>query len=535
MSKRFALLAALLAVALVALGCGSNDDGSQAGSTGSAAEGTSESFDLSWADGSPSVLDSSKAFNTGTIRSVSPVLEGLVKLDEDGRIQPALAESVERRDATTYAYKLREGVRFSDGAPLTPEDVVYSLKRYQARDSQNSAEYENVESIAAEGDTIVVKLKEPNVTWQYVPAFAGYVVQKAHAERVGSRKLGTPGNLPIGTGPWKFDSFKPDVGLEYSPNPLWWGGETQAKRISVKFINDQPATALALRSGEADGTLNEANIKTFGNIPGVSLLRTEGPDEFFVSLPTTTAPFDDVHVRRAVAHAVNREGFVKSVLNGAGSVNDSVVPPTLLEQLASKEQVDETLAALPSYPYDIDKAKQEMAQSRYPDGFTTTTTVPSSLPEFTRLAQVLKADLEKIGIKLNIVETTDSAWLAVYYGPRDRVGLSVVKLNGLYPDANQLLSFTLDPAQARVNGLNSANFKDPRIARLILEQRREDDGAKRLDMIAEILRISNEEAAYVPIAQTERLGALSDKYVMPGYSAWAQYGPWPLEIRPAAE
>lgn len=535
MRKKFASLVALLVVALVALGCGSNDDGNSTGSTAPVAEGTSESFDLTWADGSPTVLDSAKAFNLGTLRNVSPVLEGLVKIDKDGRVQPALAESVERQDSTTYAYKLREGVRFSDGAPLTSEDVVYSMKRYQAKDSQNSADYANVASITAEGDTIVVKLKEPNETWQYVPAYAGYVVQKAHAERVGTKKLGTPGNLPIGTGPWKFDSFKPDVGLEYSPNPNWWGGETQAQNISVKFINDQPATALAMRSGEADGTFNEANVKVFGGIPGVSLLRTLGPDEFFVSMPTTAAPFDDIHVRRAVAHAINREGFVKSVLNGAGTANNSLVPPSLLDNLDSKEQVDATLASLPSYPYDLDKAKAELAQSGYPDGFTTTTTVPSSLPEFTRLAQVLKADFEKIGITLNIRETTDSDWLSVFYGPRDKVGLFIAKLNGQYPDPNQMLGWTLDSAQATVNGLNIANFKDPQVDRLIREQRQEPDGAKRLSAIGEILRVSNEEVPYVPIAQTERLAALSDKYVMSDYSPWVTYGPWPLEIKPAAE
>jgi peptide/nickel transport system substrate-binding protein len=534
MNRKFASLAALLLVALVALGCGSKDEGS---STGAAAEGTSESFDLRWADGSPTVLDSAKAFNLGTLRTVSPVLEGLVKIDKDGKVQPALAESIERRDPTTYAYKLREGVEFSDGKPLTAEDVIYSMKRYQAKDSQNSADYANVASIEAEGegDTIVVKLKEPDETWQYVPAYAGYVVQKAHAEKVGTKKLGTPGNLAIGTGPWKFDSFKPDVGLEYAPNPRWWGGETQAQRISVRFINDQPATALALRSGDAVGTFNEPNVKVFGSIPGLNLLRAQGPDEFFVSMPTTAAPFDDIHVRRAVAHAVNREGFVKSVLNGAGRANNSLVPPTLLENLAPKDEVDAVLESLPSYPYDLEKAKEELAQSKYPDGFTTTTTVPSSLPEFTRLAQVLKADFEKIGITLDIRETTDSDWLSVFYGPRDKVGLFIAKLNGQYPDPNQMLGWTLDSDQAKVNGLNIANFKDPHVDRLIREQRQEPDGAKRLSAIGEILKISNERVPYVPIAQTERLGALSDEYVMSNYSPWVTYGPWPLEIKPAAE
>ncbi len=537
MRKSCVSLLGALALAMVAFGCGS-DSGSSSGGGGTstgASAGTSAEYDLRWADGAVPTLDPVKGFNQGTLRNAALVLEGLVQLDRDGKVQPALAESVEERDETTYVYKLREGVRFSDGRPLTIEDVLYSLERYRGRDSQNAGEYANVASIEAEGDNaVVVKLKQPDQTWQFVPTFAGYITQKAYTEKVGARNLGTPANLPLGTGPWKFDSYKPDAGIELSPNPNWRDGRTQARNISIRFIPDSSGTALALRSGEVDGTFNEPNVKTFGNIPSVNLLQTPAPDEFFLSFNTIVEPFDDVHVRRAIAYATNREGFVKSALSGAGTVNDTITPASLLANVSSQAEVDDMIASLRKYPYDLEAARSELAQSRYPDGFTTEVPIPSSLPEFLSLGQILAADLKQIGITLKIRETTDSDWLAILYGPRDKLGLFINKYGGAYPDPNQLLSLTLDPAQARVNGLNSANFRDATVGKLLDEQRSEPDGSKRLAAIGEILRISQEELPYQPVAQPKRMVAVSDKYVLSDFSPWLVLSPWALKIRPAA-
>lgn len=526
------LLGALMLAALaVGCGSGSNGGGSTAGGGGTSA-GTSADYNLRWAETSVPNLDPVRNYNQGTDEIAALALEGLTQFDKTGKVQPNLAESISRPDPTTYVYKLRPGVKFSDGKPLTAEDVVFTLNRYRGRDSQQAAQYGTVKSVKAQGDTVVVKLTKPDETWPVTTATA-FIQEKANVEKVGSRNIGAPGSLPIGTGPWKFDSFDPDVAVQLSPNPYWRGPRTQARNISIKMVKDASATVLALRSGEIDGTFNANDVKTFQNIPGVQLLQTPAPDEYFVSFNTLVKPFDDVHVRRAIAYAIDREGWVKAALNGAGTVDDTLSPPSSFASFG-KAAVDKMASSLRTYPYDLAAARRELAQSRYPHGFTTTTTTLSSLPPFVSLSQIMAADLKKIGITMKIKETTTADWLAILYGPRDKFGLFIDEYGGLPPDPNSVIALLLDPAQARVNGLNSANVRDPTVGKLLAQQRGEPDPAKRLAEIGEVLRTNNEQMWYQPIAEPKRLMALSDKYVLSDYSAWMWDTPWAQHIKPAS-
>lgn len=533
--KRLVVTSSLVTLAFVAGACGGGDNGgTRENASTEANAGTSAEFDLRWGETPIRGLDPVKAFDYSVLRTQSLAVEGLVKLDKEGKVQPALAESIDQPDPTTYVYNLRDGVMFSNGDPLEVEDVVYSLERYRGKDSQNQADYANVRSISAQGDSaVVVKLKKPDVTWAYVPAYAGYITQKAYVEEVGAKKLGTPAALPLGTGPWKFDSFKPDSGAELSRNPYWRDGKAQARKISIRYVADASANALALRSGETDGTLTAEDIKTFSRIPGVELLGAPGADAWVISYNTIVPPFDDAHVRRAISHAINREGIVKATLGEYGAIPEAVVPPSLYGSVAPQSEVDAMYASLPKYEYDIEAAKREMAQSAYPDGFTTTVPAAAENAAGVKVAQIIAPDLAKIGITLKIKETPINEWLSILYGPREKLGLFIVGYGSPYPDPNALLSYWLDPKAAIVNGLNSANFKNDRIGKLIEEQRSEQDGAKRLELIGEILRISKEEAAYQPFAQPDRVAALSEKYVWPDFSAWASIGPWALGIKPA--
>jgi len=518
---------AALAVALVLAACGggSSDNGStSAGSSKPISE-------LRFAQPPVPRMDYVTSRNVPAFTIGVQVAPGLVTLDRTGRVVPMLARSFDSPDPKTYIYTLDPTKKFSDGKPVTVEDVVWSLERNRAKDAQTQSDWLNVASITAQGDDkVVIKLKTPDVSFANGPMIA-QVIEKAAAVRGGVDKIGTPSNLPIGAGPYKFVSFTPNVDVRLVRNEHWAGPRPAAERVTFKLLRDASAIALALRSGDIDGTGGDSRRGL--EAPGIRVYEAPGAGLGAVSMNTIVAPFDDVHVRRAIAYALDREGIVQATSDGQGTVEETLTPvESLYGSIAPVADVKAAFATLPRYDFDLAAARAELAKSRYPDGFSTTLPVMAGTPDATG-GQAIAQDLAKIGIKVKVQEMPVNEWLAVLYGPRDRIGMMTTGYGSGTPDPNQLMSFWLDPAQARVNGLNAANYRNPEVARLLVEQRQEQDGAKRLALITRIFRIMKEDVPYAPMSSGKSFMGLSDKYVYPTYSTWSFVTPWVADIRAA--
>lgn len=533
--KKVLSAGAALALSLVVAACGGGSSGDDGGAT--AEQGSSKPYpELVWAGGPLRRMDLTTALDIPTASIEAQVAQTLVTYDKNGKVIPYLAESVETPDDTTYVYRIRQGVRFSDGRPLTIEDVVWSLKRNMGRDAQTASSYANVKSIEAQGDdAVVIKLKTPDVTWPNIPAFAGQIIQKAAALAGGEDKIGTPSNLPVGSGPYRFQSFSPDTGVVLVPNPHWTGTKPSAQKVTFKFLKDASAMTLALRSGDVDGTFEVASKREMETVPGVNVQQAPGAGQIVLSMNTIVEPFDDVHVRRAIAYATDREGLVQAIYGGDATINEGIAPASVFGNIAPADEVDAMFAGLPRYDYDIEKAKAEMAQSRHPEGFTMSVAASANNARAPRVAQAMTPDLAKIGIKVKIDEMTDNEWLALLYGPRDKLGFMPVEYSSTFPDPNALMSYWLDPAAAAVNGLNSANYRNAEMGRLLVAQRQESDGAKRLALIGDAFRLMKEDVPYVPLYTPNVYMALSDKFVMSDYSVWTTYyTAWTLNVRQAS-
>lgn len=532
--KKLCSAGAVLALVLIVAACGSGS--STSGKSSSAQRGSSQPFpELRLAGGGVRRVDVETSFDIGTTVIVSQVLQGLTAFDKDGRVIPALAQSVEQPDDTTYVYRLRDGVKFSDGKPLTVEDVLWSLRRDMGKDSQVATNYASVASITAQGsDAVVVKLKRVDVTWPSVPAFAGQIMEKAAAVRGGVDKIGTPSNLPIGTGPYRFERFSSDVGVTLVPNSFWRGPRPAAEKVTFQNLRDDSATQLALRSGDVDGAVLFTQ-QGYTNLPGVTLNEAPGNTETVLSMNTIAPPFNDVHVRRAIAYAVDREGINQAINGDGAEVNETLTPFTLYGNIAPVADVRAAFATLPRYDFDLAKARAELAQSRYPNGFTASIDAVAGIGG-DKIAQAIVPDLAKIGIKLKIKPLQSNEWLAELYGPRDKVGFMPSQYAANYPDASSLIGYWLDPRAAVVNGLNSANYRNPKVGALIERQRRETDRAKRLQLITEIFRMMKEDVPYVPLWASKVYLSLSDKYVLSEpYSPWtAYYTPWLVDVQKAS-
>ena len=396
-----------LALAVLVTGCGSSKG--QPGSTASnGGTGSSKQYaELRWAAApweGPLNFTYTDWPEVGAIESLA--VQSLVEFEPNGKVKPGLASSIEHPNPTTYIYHIGSGVKFSNGKPLTIEDVVFSLERNHGKDALVAKGlWEGVSSISAQGNSaVVVKLKKPEAAWPDIMGVSSGIIEKAQAERVGEKALGTPGKMPIGTGPWKFDSYQPEVSVHLSRNPYWTGAPQPAARIDVSIFKQDASIALALRSGSIDGTfVAEGAPKTFNDIPGTRLLSVPGYGVMYVGLKTSSPPFTDTHVRRAIAYATDFEGMIKaSYPPGLASESRTLFPNSLLADLGPSSQVSAMVNSLPRYDFDLTKAKEELAKSAYPHGFTTTIYAESWVANAVSASQILSSDLAQIGIKAKV-------------------------------------------------------------------------------------------------------------------------------------
>jgi peptide/nickel transport system substrate-binding protein len=230
---------------------------------------------LTWALGaSVRGLEYTHSADSGSATVISVGCETLVRFDKNGGLQPALAASFSTPNATTYIYRIRKGVKFWDGKPLTTADVVYSLQQAASKTagSQIAAFYTSVSSIKATGPTTVtIKLSAPDPYFRYSPAVT-YILEKAFWQKNG-KNTGTPGTLTMCTGPYRFTKFVPDDRVEATRFNGYWGKKPAVKDVVLRTITNDATRLLAMRSGEIDGSfrISQDQIDQWKQLSGVAI------------------------------------------------------------------------------------------------------------------------------------------------------------------------------------------------------------------------------------------------------------------------
>jgi peptide/nickel transport system substrate-binding protein len=532
--------AAALVLAIVIAGCGGSKGQSgstvQYGSTASnGGSGSSKSYpELRWgAVTFPGPIDWTRnAWNQSTeIEALS--VSNLMEFEPDGKIKPGVASSVEQPTPTAYVYHLKR-LKFSDGKPLTAADVVYSLDRnIHSPEAWTKTYWEDVASVSARNSsTVVVRLTRPRLAFQDIVAFSGEIFEKAAAEKMSEKEFGLPGHFLIGTGPWKIDSYKPEVSVTLSRNPYWTGAPQPAEKITITFFKEEATLALALRSGAVDGNFYYLTPRIFANIPGVRRLIAPSASVDFVSANTDSPPFNDVHVRRALAYATNAQGIMTAIFpSGTATQDPTIVPADMFAGLGPANKVEAVLRALPKYAFNLEAAKRELAKSAYPHGFTTTIEVEQAATSLVSAAQTLASELAKIGINARVHELSPADSIEEVSG---KTTLVVNETPAIYPDPESITSQMLFPSEIHPpgSGLNSANYRGAEFDKLIPESIESLNRPRRLEVIGKMLQVEGNEAPYWPLYSHATLGSLSTKYVLPTFSAWTwQFTPWALNVK----
>lgn len=254
----------------------------------------------------------------------SKIFDGLLTHDARMKLKPALARALPEvsDDGRTYTFKLRQGVKFSDGKPFTARDVVYTYETILDKKTNNASkgELDALDSVSAQGeDTVVFSLKYPYA------AFAERTVLPIASKAVASGQnvnTGPYNTKPVGTGPYVLTAWRKGEKLSFKANPRYWGGKPTVRRFTVAIIEDDDVRATRLRSGDLDGAILPPNLaKTYedsGDGADKRVFSAKTADYRAVTLPTDNPVTGDKAVRRALDVAVDRDAMVKSILNGAG-------------------------------------------------------------------------------------------------------------------------------------------------------------------------------------------------------------------------
>lgn len=393
--------------------------------------------------------------------------------------------------------------------------------------------WEDVASVGEQNaSTVVIKLKKPSPVWPEIMAFSSQVIEKAAAEKVGEKRVGTPGALPIGTGPWKLDNYKPEVEVNLSPNPYWTGRQRPATKIKISIFKEESTMALALRSGAIDGAFWYVGEKLFKDIPGTRQLTSSAAANLtFFGMNVHTPPLSDVHVRRAIAYAANVNGMIQALQESGLASEDRALGPTdlLYSGLGSSSAVNEELASLPNYAFNLAAAKRELAKSAYPHGFSTAVQAVAAESSSVLDAEVLASNLAKIGIKAKVEELSIDQETSLV---GSKVKIFVSEYSAAYPDAAMLPGFMLSPTQIKPGGANFAGYNNPTVNRLLSEQAETTDQDKRREILGKVLAMVGSEVPYRPLYTHKTWMSISDKYVYPTFSQWTfNFTPWALDVK----
>ncbi len=465
----------------------------------------------------PQTLDPHSAALLSTTRVTANVYESLVWWDKSWKTIPWLAVSWSRPDERTWRFRLREGVRFHDGTPLTADDVVFSAERVLSPTSQLKVTLQGVQkAVRVDAHTVDFVMREPN------PALLSHltnfrIMSRAWCERHGAQrpqdytaKEDTYASRHMnGTGAFRLKERQSDVKTVLEANRDWWGhkagqNEGNLDEVVLLPIKSNATRLAALLTGEVDFVIDPPtqDVARLRTDPGVKIV--EGGeqrvqylafdlfrDDLLYGKAGGKNPFKDLRVRQAVAHAIDAEAIRAKVMRGFAKPAGTLLVPGVQGYSA---EADTRL------PFDREKARRLLREAGYPEGFEVTLDAGNIQPA-ADIAQALAAMLAQVGIRArpNIVpqgnyfpkiEKYDTSFYLLSWGP------------GVTSDALYTLQALLGTVGRNGGGdFNMGRWSDARMDELLQRIRVEADPARRDGHIREALFLANRELPVVPIHQ----------------------------------
>lgn len=439
------------------------------------------------------------------------VFDALLDYDDTTTIVPQLAAEMPQvsADASVYTFKLRRGVKFHNGRELKADDVAYSITRVLNPETKSpgagffmgikgaqefaDGQAESVAGIRVIDDyTIEFTLSNPDVTFLNKMALNfAFIVPKEEVERFGENF----GHNPVGTGPFIFREWTSGQQLVFERNPDYFmEGLPYLDKVIIQVGVTPDVALLRLEKGEIDlmgDPIPAADFVRISQDPAWAgrLVRQPQVSTIYIALNTRVPPFDNVKVRQAMNHAINKERVIK-LLNGRGTVANQILPP-LMPGYDPDYQ---------GYDYNPEKAKQLLAEAGFPNGFETTIECIAVDPQ-PKICESFQQDLAQIGVKLEI-KTLAASTVIEDGGTEGKVPM--IWSGGLawiqdYPDPDDFYAPILGCGSAVPGGWNWAWYCNEELEKKAIAALGMTDREQRLQVIREIFRTLMDEAVWVPV------------------------------------
>ena len=500
-------------------------------------EGSPENF-------APSVNTTGTSFD-----ATDQIYDNVVKFERGGtKVIPGLAERwTISKDGTEYTFFLRKGVKWHTNKNFKPsrdfnaDDFIFSIERqwketdpYFKVTSSNHSYFNDMgmpkllKSVDKVDDyTVKITLNQAeapflsNLAMQY----AG-IQSKEYA--IAMIKAGTPEKLdqePSGTGPFMLVQYQKDSLIRYKAFPQYWAGKAKIDDLVFAITPDASVRWAKLQKGECHVMPypNPADMPAIRKDPNVTVLEQPGLNVGYLAYNTTKKPFDDVRVRKAVNMAINKQAIVDAVYLGTGIAAKNPIPPT---QWSYNNAVKDDA-------FDPAAAKKLLAAAGLPDGFSTDLwAMPVQRPynpNAKRIAELMQADLAKVGIKAEIKSFEWGEYRKRMQAGEHQMGM--LGWTGDNGDPDNFLNTLLGCSSAKSNGSNVAKFCYQPFEDLIQKAKVESNQAERSKLYEKAQVIFKEQAPWFTIAHAVQLKPVRKEVIDFKLSPFARHSFYGVDIK----
>jgi len=436
-------------------------------------------------------LDPHVQTDAGTRNVVFNLFEGLVKPTSNGDLVPAVASAYEiLEDGKVYSFTLREGITFHDGSQVTVEDIKYSIDRYAVQ--AGSSVFSALEEVVIVDETTVeIRLTEANTEF-LGDLYIVYIIPESNTDVAVN---------PIGTGPFKFVSYSPGQKLNLEKyDGYWQEGYPYLDEVEFKFVADMETAFVELQAGTLD-ILNYLTIDQV-EILGDDFNIVEGSMNFVQALYLNNdyEPFQDTKVRQALCYAIDKDSINEFYAGGRSRLIGSHMIPSITKYY---EEGAEGL-----YPYDVEKAKELLAEAGYAEGFDLVITVSSAYSQHVSVAEIMVENLKAVGINASIELVEWSAWLSDVYTDRDYQA-TVIGVDGKLAPCSWLIRYE------STYGSNFFNYSSEAYDSTYAQAKSTVDESEKVRLYKELQMMLAEEAVNVFIQDPADFVAMNK--VLAGY------------------